>query len=116
MSSYLDTLEIYNNHVINAASLTDANTAVVKTLSSGTNLLQTSAVATSQGYLLSNRFAPTASGSTVDSGTSGISPFVKDILNHNRPQGSRWDIGAYEFGGLQSIIAPTAATIAILTF
>ncbi len=95
----LGTLNLYNNHVINASSLTDASAGSnVNTYNNGTNLSQTAATATGQGYVLGNLYAPTStSGSTYNTGTSESGTFTVDILGVPRPQGGVWDIGAYEY-------------------
>jgi hypothetical protein len=100
----LGTLTLFNNHVINAVSLTDEVTsgggvsANTISYSNGTNLLQSAATATSQGYVLGNLYAPTGTGvGTYNTGTNESGTFTTDILGISRPQGGAWDIGAYEF-------------------
>lgn len=100
-SPLLSVLNLYNNHVINAASLTDASVGVnTTTYNNGTNLSQTAATASGQGYVLGNLYAPTSiSNGTYNTGTDESGTFTTDILGITRPQASIWDIGAYEFVG-----------------
>lgn len=61
------------------------------------NLTQSNATATGQGYTASENYKPTSnSGGTVDIGVSQSGTFITDILGLGRPQGSGWDVGAYE--------------------
>lgn len=76
----------------------------------GHNLKQSPSAATSAGYTASNNYQPISgtvgANSTVDAGsqtTTGTianlnTLFTDDLLGVVRPQGSAWDIGAYEFG------------------
>ncbi len=81
-----------NNHYINstmAAGMSGSNTSYVS---------QTASQATAQGYAAANNYAPASGGSTVNAGSSSPSSiFTTDILGVSRPQGSAWDIGAYEY-------------------
>lgn len=86
---------IFNNHVINAAAVTDAAASNTVDISTGTNLAQTTATATSQGYVLGNLFAPATGGATIGAGTNESAYFTTDILGMVRV--SPWDIGAYQF-------------------
>jgi hypothetical protein len=91
-------LALYNNHVINAASLTDQSASTVTTYNNGTNLSQSAATASGQGYTLGSLYAPTSvSGSTYNAGTDESGTFTTDILGITRPLAVTWDIGAYEF-------------------
>lgn len=104
-------LSLYNNHVINAGSVTDAKAGVnTITFNSTTNLLQSATTAASEGYKLSNLYAPTSSScSTVNAGTSITGLINLDILGLTRTQ---WDIGAYTFGS-NSPTPPTNAKISV---
>lgn len=95
----INVLAIDNTHLIATNTpLTDAGIGDVTTLNVGThNLTQTPAVASGQGYTLASLYGPTSAGSTIDAGTSEAGYFTTDILGTVRPQGSAWDIGAYEY-------------------
>lgn len=92
------TLTLYNNHVINALSLTNSDGTNTTSYVNGNNLSQSAATATSQGYVLANLYAPTGTGvGTYNTGTSESGTFTTDILGITRPQAGVWDIGAYEY-------------------
>lgn len=93
----LGKVEIFNNHVINASAVTDAAAINTVDISTGTNLAQTTATATAQGYVLGNLFAPTAGGATIGAGTNKSATFITDILGKLR--GATWDVGAYQYNG-----------------
>ncbi len=62
------------------------------------NLSQTAAIATGEGYVEGNQYAPvSASGGTIDAGFSQSGVFTTDIDGVARPKGIAWDIGAYEY-------------------
>jgi len=66
------------------------------------NLLQSAATAASQGFNLANLYSPeSGTVSTIDQGATISCPSCTDInkdrLGIPRPQGSAWDIGAYEY-------------------
>ncbi|HEY4245830.1 MAG TPA: hypothetical protein VGM64_03175 [Lacunisphaera sp.] len=106
-------LSLYNNHVINAGSVTDAKAGVnANTFNSASNLLQSASTATSQGYTLSNLYAPTStSSSTYNAGTNIAGLINLDILGLTRTQ---WDIGAYTFNsGSVAATPPSNAKISI---
>jgi len=93
---------IENNHFITSfasPAITVDGAGSVTTLTADSQLLQTAAQAAAEGYDSSSLFAPTATGSTVDTGVSRAAYFGTDMLGVSRPQGSAWDIGAYEFQG-----------------
>ena len=101
----LNLLVLANNHVIypHNGRLTDAIQGVnVGKLITTHNLVVSSSTAKSEGYALSNLYAPTnTSASTVAAGariTEGNLPSInRDILGIYR--GMTWDIGAYVFKG-----------------
>ena len=70
------------------------------------NVLISNSTATTQGYLLANNFKTISDGlATIDKGISVICPtctslIYSDITGISRPQGSSWDIGAYEYTGV----------------
>jgi hypothetical protein len=89
---------IRNNHVIGTGVAVDDN-GPAGSYTRSNNLIQTLATANSQGYTEANNFSPAnPTGSTVDAGFDISSIFSTDRLGLSRPQGSAWDIGAYEFG------------------
>jgi hypothetical protein len=103
-----------NNHVIGTnISLDGGGPAASYTRSN--NLIQTGSQAAAQGYTSANQWKPTdASGSTVDAGFDVISLFTTDKDGVNRPQGTAWDIGAYEFSaGQQFLQPPTNLTLIV---
>lgn len=64
------------------------------------NVQQVVAQATAQGYtsLEVNAYSPSSSSAiTIDAGVSETAYFTTDILGVARPQGAKWDCGAYEF-------------------
>jgi hypothetical protein len=99
-----------NNHFIGATTPVSCNYQV--TLDSANQLLQTASVAAAQGYTPANKYAPAVGGSTIDAGVSEAAYFTTDILGITRPQGSAWDIGAYEYasGISLSLSYPTTVT------
>ena len=99
LGTKLNVLTIFNNQVINNTyGLTDADGTNTTTYTNGTNLIQSSATATAQGYVLGNLYAPTTGGATIGAGTDeSAAGFTTDILGVTRS--GAWDIGAYEFVG-----------------
>ncbi len=95
-SSKLANLVLANNHVMNAASLTDQSAGAVTAYTNTTNLTQTAAQATAQGYDLVHLYAPqSGAAGTVGIGTSGAYMTATDILGVTRIL----DVGAYQFAG-----------------
>lgn len=108
----LGTLNAINNHFINGSSTSFTGAVCynqrgvcdpITTVNNTTNVMMTTTTATTQGYVTSNRFAPTSgTNSTVGAGTnetslcSTIAPLCSDILAVARPSGGAWDAGAYE--------------------
>jgi hypothetical protein len=89
---------IQNNHLISDASVSISGNSLVNSYTADHNSIQTVSAATANGFSSANNYAPTAGTcSTVDAGTSESSIFLTDILGVSRPQGSAWDIGAYEY-------------------
>ena len=83
------------------------------------NVLMTTSVATSQGYLISNGFQPTipsngtvGSGSNLTASCSVIgSPLCSDRLGVARPTGSvSWDAGAYLYQAVPAQLLPSITT------
>jgi hypothetical protein len=96
----VNALTLWNNHVINASAIDGSTSTNTHTYSTGTSLLQSSATATGQGYVLGNLYAPVSNSvGTYNTGTSESGTFTTDILGISRPQFTTWDIGAYEFNG-----------------
>jgi hypothetical protein len=96
----LDLLVAINNQVIypTSGSLTDGDQgANVKVLTASNNLLQSASAASAQGYTLGNLYQPTPGGWTIHAGLPESGLFTTDILGIARPQGSTWDIGAFEY-------------------
>ncbi len=103
---------LINNHFINDVRISSS----VPADHQSNNLIQTETQANAQGYNAANGYAPTnPSGSTVDAGTSApANIFTTDIFGVRRPQGSAWDIGAYEYvqgGDTTPPAAPTNLTV-----
>jgi hypothetical protein len=98
-NKYATAITLINNHVINASSLTDTvQGQTTLALTNTTNLSQSAATATTQGYVLGNLYAPTSTSvGTYNTGTSESGTFTADILGIARPQAAVWDIGAYEY-------------------
>ncbi len=101
---------IENNHVIGTSVYTDDNGPSAG-YTRKNNLVQTLSVASGQGYTQASLWIPTIStGGTIDAGYSPDATFfAKDIIGTTRPQGSAWDIGAYEYTG--STLAPVTYSI-----
>ena len=93
----LTALTAYNNHVIGTnATLTDAGSGTVASITTGYSLIQSVGVAASQNYTFQNRYAATLSGATIGAGTNApASVFTNDILGVTRS--GTWDIGTYEY-------------------
>jgi len=92
----LNTVVLQNNHCIGTSNVSWEVNPPNKVESN--NLVQTSAVASGEGYTSGNLWKPTkASGSTVDAGLNLSNVFNTDKDGVSRPQGSGWDIGAYEY-------------------
>lgn len=102
-------LDLRNNHYIQDDTFNGVwynghrGEGNVATVVDDHNLMQTHAVASSQGYNSANQFAPiSATKATVNAGTAltcaSCNPMIaQDILGITRPQSSAWDIGAYEY-------------------
>jgi hypothetical protein len=105
----LDSCIARNNHLITDTAFTGKE--IVTHYIRDHNLLQTAAVAASNGFSSANNYAPTGVGClTIDAGVSEASLFSTDILGITRPQGSAWDIGAYSLqyaGTTGDLSAPT---------
>jgi len=96
----LGRLDLRDNHCItNSGKLYAFDTGVsANTLINTNNILMSTTDATNFGYTISNLFAPTSTSSvTVNTGVNLSSVFNKDRNGISRPQGSAWDIGAYEY-------------------
>lgn len=101
----LGSLTAVNNHVIGATTATDADGSTCNSIATNCNFIMASVVATAQGYVLSNRYAPVSStNSTVNTGTNLSVIFTTDIIGNTRT--APWDIGAYEY------IPPVRAAVA----
>lgn len=99
----IGTLISRNNHFITTTPGNDGvaidSGVTVNTYTHDHNIVQTPSTATSFGYTPSNNYQPTSGSSpTVDAGTT-ISSVTTDRLGVARPQGSAYDVGAYEWGG-----------------
>lgn len=102
----LNILVATNNHVMGFnASLTDAvQGSNVNSLSTSTNLIESTSTAASQGYTLGNLYAPTLpsnptvlAGTNLTSNCSSLTSLCQDIITNPRPSVTAWDIGAYQF-------------------
>ncbi len=93
----IKSLSVINNHYItDNPSPTDFTG--VSYLTNSNNLRMSLAMAASQGYMTNSGYRPSSMNSgTVDKGVSLASCFTSDILGIARPQGTNWDVGAYEF-------------------
>jgi hypothetical protein len=104
----LNILVAENNQVIGTEGiLTDGTQGNnVNYLTTSNNIIQDTATASSQGYTLSDLYAPTSGSQTVGQGTNllslaaspGLSALTSDIASVSRPQNSppNWDAGAYQ--------------------
>jgi len=120
-TAMLGTLNLKNNHFITNGTPTCFNSpgvcvniATISTIGSGgTNITMSTAAATTQGYVIANKYQPTASAnSTVSAGTnltgscSGslaslctTSSAGNTVSTKLRRTSGNWDIGGYQFGG-----------------
>jgi hypothetical protein len=95
VGDYVNNLEQFNNHVIGAADavMISRPDLVHGTYSHGSELVQTTAVATAEGFTIGNLFVPqNCSNSEYRAGTDKSATFTTDILNVTR---TFWDIGPY---------------------
>ena len=111
----ISTLIVQNNHFIssNVGSIQSIKGPVTN-YTYNHNVEQTPTQATTQGYTMGNKYAPTAGGSTIDAGVSESAYFTTSILGVSRPQGAAWDAGAYELAGnsgLAALAAPTGLRV-----
>ncbi len=99
----INTLDTRNNHYIfNGSGPAMVLETGARTWTNNNNVSQSNAAANAQGFVLANKYAPVSgTGATVNSGAnlSSLGIFTTDSLGISRPQGTAWDIGAYEFGG-----------------
>jgi hypothetical protein len=133
------TINIFNNHFVGATSLPIQNPGNTP-VSSITNIFQSDATASSQGYTATNNYAPTAANNaTVGTGTNLTSSCSTlgnalcsdttlgvgyDTVNHAvivpartssaRPSSSTWDVGAYNYQTSQGAPnPPTNLTVTV---
>jgi len=94
--STINTLAVMDNHCIGGQLISWG--VIPPNINVSNNLLESKANATKEGYTVSNLFAPiNATAPTVNAGISLSNLFTTDINGVTRPQGSAWDIGAYEY-------------------
>jgi hypothetical protein len=116
--SWVKNATIQNNHIINsdgsdticASSSCSSHAAPPQSLTKDHNLFQSNATANGQGYVAANDYAPGPSGATIDTGVDKSVIFSTDKVGVPRPQGSAWDMGAYEYR-VGSLKPPTALRI-----
>jgi uncharacterized protein DUF4082 len=90
-----NTVQVQNNHTINAPTLIGGGSAARKV--SDHNLSQTTAQAAAAGYTLAALYAPPSSSSpsVAIGATTPVSIFTSDILGKTRV--APWDVGAYQY-------------------
>jgi hypothetical protein len=103
-------LNLKNNHWITNGPIaacydnTGAGCANVVTANVSNNVTMTTSTATSQGYTISNRFAPTLSSSVTVKTALNLSIACSGLLSSlcadrlHAPRQLVWDVGAYQFG------------------
>src|SRR5262249_54047637 len=87
-----------NNHLIDSGGL-----SLGGTVTELDDLFQTSAQASSAGYVSGKNWQPTSSSApTVGKGanltSTGLPGITKDLLGNARPASGAWDIGAFQYG------------------
>jgi hypothetical protein len=97
------TVNLKNNHwITNGTPI--SNASAIATWNQSNNLTMSTATATSQGYTIANKYAPTAlTNGTVSTAVSlsglcsgALSSLCTDVLHF--PRLTSWDAGAYQFG------------------
>jgi hypothetical protein len=100
-----NTVTVRNNHYITDGSTgEDIPAGTSNSLNDSNNLLMSHLVATLQGILPGNLYAPTAiTNSTVGFGVNltslNIPSLTADRIGTARPGSGAWDAGAYQYGG-----------------
>ncbi len=116
----INTVTLENNlWITDATAPLDIPAGSVATLLNQSNTLLTNATATSQGFVISNQFAPasattSAKGAGLNLSSLGIIPLNSDIKGLARPaMPTAWDAGGYQFGGTPRP-APSSGLVAVV--
>jgi hypothetical protein len=92
----INSLELANNYCITTGTAHNIESGSVTTLTDhGTDLTKTPTQATADGATVGTVYKP-STGTAINGGISMSSYFTTDIGGVSRPQGSAWDVGAYE--------------------
>lgn len=105
-------LDVRNNHLIGEGSFisVDSGVTIASTINQN-NITQSYNAAGLAGYTRENWYKPTSTGVPTYNVGQDLSSWLsgaltRDILSVTRPQGSIWDVGAYEWASASNPLPP----------